>query len=241
MGGLYKEAAKGVANGIDQDGRWLIFESAIVAENEDPEKLHRIKVVIPSIDEDLVYDDWVRPAGVCLGNQLGTVIIPPKGSEVLVTGVLGQKFNLVYTGAIYNEEMSIPAELGIDTPGIKVPKNLSLIAGLIGLLQAQNIRIIAEALARMSGQNTEVIATALAKMSGQNTEVVAQQLAKMLGATATVQASGTALLKGGQVNIQGGTITLSNGNISIQGGSVSINGSSVTIRGRPVSPVGPPI
>ena len=50
--------------------------TAIVAENQDPELQHRVKVVIPSIDEDMVFDEWARQMVFCLGNGFGTAFIP---------------------------------------------------------------------------------------------------------------------------------------------------------------------
>lgn len=220
-GGLYKEMARGAGNEIDKNDRWLICESAIVADVEDPERQHRIKVIIPSIDEQMVYDDWVRPlTPFAMGDGFGSVFIPPKGSEVFITGMLGQKYNLVYFGAVYNEETKRSDQLDKDTPGIHVPGNLSFIAALLMKLQAQNIHAIAEQLAKISGENTEVIATALAKMTGSTIELTAEGLAK---------------LTGGQVEIN------SNGTIKIQGGNVQITGSQIKLHGRTVNPTGPSI
>ena len=247
---LHKAISRCADRAIEADGRWLICESAIVSQNEDPEKQGRLKVVIPSIDESLVYDDWVRPAGqICLGDGLGSLFLPPKGSEVFITGVLGQKYNLVYHTSAFNEDMTVPAELGIDTPGIKVPKNLSFIAGLLALLRAQNIQIISAELAKMTGQNIQSFASQLHKSTGQNIEVIAEQLAKIHGESVTVEASGLADIKGNEVKIEGSTITANgttvsidgSGAITIHGGAVAISGTVVTIEGRLVRKSGPPI
>lgn len=238
---LLKESKAGARAEIAEHGDWLVGIPAIVAENADPEKQHRVKVIVPSIDEDMIYDEWARQMVFCLGKGFGSAFVPPKGSEVVLFGQLGQKHHLYYA-SIYNEEMLMPETL-VDEQnvGFKTPGNMSLLVALLAKVTGQNIHEFAEQLFKMTGQNIESLAQQLNKITGQNVEITAQQLAKMLGGSATVEASGTALLKGGQVNIQGATISISNGNISITGGAVSINGSSVTIRGRSVSPVGPPI
>lgn len=224
---LMREMQRAAERSVEQDGRWIFFESAIVADVDDPERQHRIKVIIPSIDPDNRFDDWVRAGcGVCLGNGYGHGFIPEPGSEVLVSGVLGQKYNLVYHAPMYHEDWSMPPELDKDTAGIKVPRNLSFIAELLAKLQAQNIQIIAAELARTTGQTIESIAQQLNKLTGQNVKIEASQAAE---------------IEGNQIKLNGATITVQGSNISIQGGSVAITGSSVTLRGRPVNPTGPPI
>jgi uncharacterized protein involved in type VI secretion and phage assembly len=219
--GLHKEMVRGAAGEIARNDRWLICETAIVTEVDDPDKQHRIKVTIPSIDEEMIFDDWIRPATpFAMGDGFGSVFVPAKGSEVLIIGVLGQKFNFVYFGAVYNEENKHSGQLSNETPGIHVPGNLSFIAELLLKLQAQNIHVIAQQLAKMTGENTEVIATQLAKMTGNTIELTAEGLAK---------------LTGGQVEIN------SNGTIKIQGGNVQITGSQIKLHNRTVNPTGPSI
>jgi hypothetical protein len=48
----------------------IIGLEAIVAVNNDPEFQHRIKVVIPVLDEDLIYDNWVKRL-VCFSGGAG--------------------------------------------------------------------------------------------------------------------------------------------------------------------------
>lgn len=115
---------------------WLSGVTGIVAENEDPDRQHRVKVIIPSIDEDNVYDEWARQMVFCLGNGFGSVFIPPVGSEVVLFGQLGQKFNLFYAG-LYNEEMQIAADFEDSTvSGFRVPGDMKMIADLDMQLRA---------------------------------------------------------------------------------------------------------
>src|SRR6266704_2961405 len=105
------------------DDRWVEGIEAIVAVNEDPEFQHRIKVVIPILDEDKVYDKWVRSMNAwVLGAGYGSFFVPPIGSEVTLFSRLGGKHNLFYTQA-YNEDFIVPADFrnaavaGIRSPG----------------------------------------------------------------------------------------------------------------------------
>lgn len=220
---LYAESQKGASRAVEKDGRWLICESAIVADTNDPDKQHRIKVVIPAIDPDLIYDDWVRCAsGVCLGDGLGSVFIPEKGQEVLISGVLGQKFNLVYHAPLYHEENHTPGELDKDTPGIKVPKNLSFIAGLLLKLLGQNILAEAEQLATFKGNNADVIATATARVNGADVQVTASNQLSINGATVTINSNGSVTIHGG-----GNVAVSASGTLTLEGRTVNKSGPSI--------------
>lgn len=121
---------KGVDRHPAVNSRWLTAEIGIVAVNEDPERQHRVKVIIPSIDEEKVFDDWARQMVFCMGNGYGSVFIPPVGSEVVLFGGLGQKYNLFYAG-LYNEEMQIAADFENSTmSGFRVPGDLKIMADL---------------------------------------------------------------------------------------------------------------
>jgi len=111
-----------------EDDRWMIAVEAIVVENEDPENQHRIKVTIPSIDEERVRDEWVRPLVVFVGPPgFGSFFVPEKGSEVILFGRLGQKHTLYYA-SVLNEDFPVPSDF--DTPakvGFRVPGDFKII------------------------------------------------------------------------------------------------------------------
>lgn len=209
---LYREAHQAGQNAIAENGVWLIGVPAIVADIRDPERQHRVRVIIPSIDEDLIFDEWARQMVFCLGNGFGSAFIPPIGSEVVLFGQLGQKFHLFYA-SLYNEEMVVPE--GFDnemTVGIRAPGNLTFIAEQVAKILAQNI------------------------------EINATQLAKFLGNDVTVQAQQKNSIVGNSIQIEGSTVKINgDGSISIQGGNITITGDSVKIHGRTVNKTGPAI
>ncbi|QQS31852.1 MAG: hypothetical protein IPM50_09180 [Acidobacteriota bacterium] len=224
---IAKEIRAGGHAAIAEDGRWLMGVPAIVADNDDPERQHRVRVIIPSIDEDQVFDEWARQLVFCLGDGFGTAFIPPKGSEVILFGQLGQKFNFFYA-SVYNEEMAVAD--GYDdemTVGARVPGDLKFRAEQLGRVDANNVEIHADEDVAIDGRNIESQAAQLNKTVGQTVESTAAGQNKLVGQT---------------IQLNGTTIQISgNGSISITGESVVINGSSVTLRGRPVNPTGPPI
>lgn len=228
---VYKSMMNGVGRHPAVTRDWLVCESAIVTDTEDPDKLGRIKAIIPCLDPDMQFDDWIVPAGFhCLGDGFGSLFLPEKGSEVLVTGKLAQKYNLVYHAAVYNEEMAAAAELNADWPGIKTPKNLTFIATLVQKLVAQNMQIVVEQLCKIEAANIHSLASALNKMEGQNATVEADQTVAVMGNTVTIHSDGSMTIQ-------------ANGNISVSAnGNVAATATgNMTLQGRTVNKVGPPI
>jgi Type VI secretion system/phage-baseplate injector OB domain len=89
---------------------WVSGLEAIVAVNEDPEHQHRIKVVIPEIDEHVIYDKWVRRIALFVGAQgYGDFHVPEIGSEVILFGRFAEKHNLFYA-PVYNEDFIVPPD-----------------------------------------------------------------------------------------------------------------------------------
>lgn len=107
----------------------LIAVEGIVAVNEDPERRHRIKVIIPSMDEEKVRDEWVEQLGVYVGGPgFGSFYLPAVGSEVRLFGRLGQKHNLVYL-SVYNEDFIVPPDFEDSaTCGVRAPGDMKMIA-----------------------------------------------------------------------------------------------------------------
>lgn len=141
---LFTSVSKGSREVAAENDRWFTAEIGIVADNNDPDRQHRVKVIVPSIDENMVWDDWARQMVLCMGNGYGSVFIPPVGSEVLLFGGLGQKYNLFYAG-LYNEEMEIAADFEDETvSGFRVPGDFKIIAELDGQLRAGRMSIEAD-------------------------------------------------------------------------------------------------
>lgn len=134
------------------DGRedWLHGLEAIVVVNEDPEHQHRIKVTIPLLDPNVVFDKWIRPiVGFVLGPGYGSFFVPPLGSEVTLFARLGGKHNLFYAN-VYNEDFVVPADFR-DTAvsGIRVPGELKFISELDMQLRSARTHIEADSTVRI--------------------------------------------------------------------------------------------
>jgi hypothetical protein len=158
MRNLYHKSKKASRETNDNEFRWLMGVTGIVADNEDPEAEHRIRVIIPSIDKDKIFDEWVRQLIPCMGAGFGMVFIPPVNSEVVLFGQIGQKFNLFYSG-VYNETHKIPPDFirpdGVQDQtisGFRVEGDAKLIAELDFQIRGGRIRIETDASIELVGR-----------------------------------------------------------------------------------------
>src|SRR5690348_6993407 len=70
----------------------------LVAENQDPEHMHRIKVLLPWHDKDRVLDKWVRPFRWFSGPPgYGDYHPPGVGSAVALFGAWGEAHHFYYS------------------------------------------------------------------------------------------------------------------------------------------------
>lgn len=101
--------------GKADSANWFQGIYAIVAVNEDPEHMHRIKVIIPLIDENEVHDEWVRQMGSFAGSGgYGNFDIPKLGSPVILFSALGAGKELFYL-CVYNEDNLVSGDFEDDT------------------------------------------------------------------------------------------------------------------------------
>jgi len=89
---------------------WMVAVPGIVAINEDPEHRHRIKVIIPVIDENEIHDKWIDRFVWWAGQPgYGDFHIPELGSEVMLIGDRAQKHNIYYISR-FNEDYPVPKD-----------------------------------------------------------------------------------------------------------------------------------
>lgn len=148
MGNIFQQL-RNEGTSANQD-EWLQGLEAIVAVNEDPEHQHRIKVMIPLLGPNEVFDKWIRPLSVfVLGPGYGSFFVPPLGSEVTLFARLGGKHALFYASA-YNEDFVVPADFrDAAVCGIRVPGELKLISELDMQLRSGRTHIEADATVRI--------------------------------------------------------------------------------------------
>lgn len=83
---------------------------AFVADNTDPENLGRIKLTIPSVLGEAV-SAWALP---CVpyggGAELGMLMVPPVGAQVIAEFLEGDLSSPVWTGTFWRQNADLPKE-----------------------------------------------------------------------------------------------------------------------------------
>ena len=90
----------------------------VVTDNKDPDKLGRVKVKYPLLNEE-VESGWARIAWGAAGNERGTVAIPHVNDELAIGFEHGDVRRPVVLGALFN---------GKDKPGTDLVKDSSSVA-----------------------------------------------------------------------------------------------------------------
>ncbi|MGH9941502.1 MAG: phage baseplate assembly protein V [Pyrinomonadaceae bacterium] len=124
---------------------WMVAVEAIVADTNDPESQHRIKVIIPVIDENRVHNEWVTALVPWVGPAgYGPAHLPTIGTEVVLFGRLGQKHSLFYLSR-FNEDFLVPVEFADDSRGLKCDTTYRLLcARLIQVLSQTQVFVRGE-------------------------------------------------------------------------------------------------
>lgn len=94
--------------GAGQLGRIDGVMIGVVTNNNDPDKLGRVKLHLPLHDEQ-AETDWARIATMMAGKEMGSLFIPEVGDEVLVAFHLGQIQYPIVIGMLWNKKHSPPA------------------------------------------------------------------------------------------------------------------------------------
>ena len=107
-------------NGAGPAGRGFADNLAIgiVTDNNDPDKLGRVKVRYPLLNDE-VESGWARVAREAAGKERGSVALPHVNDEVAIGFEHGDVRRPVVLGALFN---------GVDTPGADLVKTTSSVA-----------------------------------------------------------------------------------------------------------------
>ena len=185
----------------------------IVMENQDTEKLGRVKVRFPRLSPDDV-GHWARVATLMAGPERGTFFLPQVDDEVLVAFEHGDVTRPYILGALWNGKDK-PPETSAD---IKLIKSTSgHIIRLDDTSGSEKIEIIDN-----SGNNSIVIDTngkTITIKSAQDISIEAAEGTIKLSAK-NISLSSTADTK---IEAKGGLTVESSGTTTIKGSTVNIN------------------
>ncbi|HEX8336898.1 MAG TPA: hypothetical protein VF621_09210, partial [Pyrinomonadaceae bacterium] len=108
---------------------WFAGVEGIVAERDAATMA--VKVIIPSIDESYVHDEWVDALAPWVGpDGYGPAHLPALGSEVVLFSRMNEGATLFYL-ARYNEDFRPPAEFADGSRGCKCDSPYRLLCDLL--------------------------------------------------------------------------------------------------------------
>ena len=84
MNALVRLAESIIYKGLEAFGRYYSCYRAFVFDVDDPEKLQRIKLIIPQVSGNQAYNYWAYPRNVFFGPGYGSQVLPQKGDVVWV-------------------------------------------------------------------------------------------------------------------------------------------------------------
>jgi uncharacterized protein involved in type VI secretion and phage assembly len=188
----------------------------VVTNNQDPDKLGRVKVKLPWLS-DADESDWARIAAPMAGKDRGTYFLPEVDDEVLVAFEHGDARFAYVVGALWNGKDAPPAKNEDGKNNLRVIKSRS--GHTIKLNDEQGketIEIIGkgakESIVIDTAKNTITITTdkditlsaskGAIKLDAQRIEIKSSSAMKIeSGAGMDVKASTTMNIKGAKVNI----------------------------------------
>jgi hypothetical protein len=95
--------------GLEEAGRFYGLYHGFVVENEDPEKRGRLKVKIPSVLAEQVFEQWIYGKAIFNSNKIGIFAIPAIGSGVWITFINGDPAMPIWEGGWFADK-EIPNE-----------------------------------------------------------------------------------------------------------------------------------
>lgn len=188
----------------------------VVTNNQDPDKLGRVKVRFPWLSDD-DESQWARVAALMAGNDRGTYFLPEVDDEVLVAFEHGDIRFPYIVGALWNGKDAPPATNDDGKNNIRVIKSRS---GHVVRLNDEDGKETIEIIDK-SEKNSIVVDTAkntititsdkdiTLKASNGTITLDAQKIAVKSSADAKVEAGGGMDVKAsGTLNLKGATVNI---------------------------------
>ena len=107
--------------GLEYFGRYYSVYRGFVVDNDDPEKMDRCKVIIPSLSPNDIEGKWAFPKNGWGSKNYGTTMLPQKGDVVYLTFEQGNLDYPLWENASYAKgekpkEFKTPNHYGFKTP-----------------------------------------------------------------------------------------------------------------------------
>ncbi|MFL5689448.1 MAG: phage baseplate assembly protein V, partial [Chloroflexota bacterium] len=206
----------------------------IVTNNDDPEKLARVRVKYPTLDDENE-GAWARVVAVGAGPERGQLMLPQVGDEVLIGFEGGNPHRPYVLGALWNGKDKPRTEhwdpRGTGKPDgsyvLRSPKHIDIAAVEDVVIKADKDMTVV-----VKGKSTETVE--------KTQEMTVKQSFKLDAATELTLVCGRAkivLKQDGTINIEGGNVTVSGQmGTTVKGTKVDVQGTGpVTVKGATVA------
>jgi phage protein D len=194
----------------------------IVTNNNDPDKLGRVRVKYPTLDEGLE-GWWARIVAIGSGKDRGQLMMPLVGDEVLVGFEGGDTHKPYVLGTLWNGK-DTPGEL-VHTDGSYHLKTDEQI--LMNAKEDVTIKTDKNMTVEIKGDSSEKVDKGLKVKVGASEDVSVTQAFTLEAGTELLLKCGQAsikLTKMGQIEIKGGMVQMQgSGPVTIKGATVAIN------------------
>lgn len=209
---------------------------ALVSDNNDPEGLGRVRLILPWLSGDFV-TDWARTLQLGAGDQRGTLFVPEVGDEVLAAFQAGDLRAPFVLGGLYNGlDRPRPGETGLIDQGTGAVNRRAIVSRTghrIELLEAANGP---RGVSVVTGDNALRL-----ELDEQSTKVVVHSDGSVVVEAAQsvlIESGGSLDLRGREVTITaedalnldaGRTLAATGGtNLVVEAPAVSVDGSTAT-------------
>ena len=121
MNGVFQVLKNIITIGLEYYGRYYSTYPGYVIDNNDPEGMGRLKLKVPSVYGDNVYEYWAPGKGIYSGDGYGMQVLPNIGDMVWVEFRLGDPRNPIWSHSYFAkgqkpEELRNPQMFWFKTP-----------------------------------------------------------------------------------------------------------------------------
>jgi uncharacterized protein involved in type VI secretion and phage assembly len=218
-----------------QQNRYYGKYRGFVVDNKDPERRGRVRCTVPTVLGEAT-TDWALPCfpyGGAAG--LGFFAVPPRGAQILVEFMEGDRSSPLWTGTFWRTKGEVPAEIAGDEPTMKLLKTES--GHLLGLDDKPGEETVTlgsakEAKLVMDEKGSLALTDAKGATVTLDAEASEVRVEDANGNTLTLSSSGIAAK-----DASGNEITTSAGGVTVKGAVITIQGQSVAIGGAGGEPL----
>lgn len=219
----------------DSQRKYLGKFRAIVKDNNDPQGLGRVRLLVPSVLGDSE-TDWALP---CFpyggGSGQGFIAIPPVDAMVVAEFMEGDVSSPIWTGSFYRTRNDMPSEFTTGEPTVKLLKTAS--GHLLSFEDKQGSEVITLKSAKQATiKLDEKGSIALTDKTGATVTLDADAgkivVEDSNGNSLTFESSGITAK-----DTSGNEISTSSSGITVKGTTIKIEGQTVTIGGQGYEPL----